>query len=582
MQEFILRFIPDALRSDTDTFRRARLLVAIALVSAFTATFYAVQYAVTLHLYVASIGLALAALALVVVPLVLRSTASLPIAGNFVVGAFLFTQVILIYFEGGPLSQARYWAVLMPLLATLFNGAASGLRWFGVTAVLYGTVFLMNVLGYQFPAGLPEEQLRIQAFIGVAGLVIAVHVMARLFESGTNATLDQVQETRRAAERRAAQDYHALEELKTSNERRAAEDLQRIEAQSDYLSTSVEKILSHVDRMAKGDLTIEVSVGANDDIQRLSEGLTRSVADVRQMLVQVVQSVQVTMQALTAISSATEEIAATAQQQSSQVVEVAESVEKMSRTIAANTEQTSVAAFEAAEANGDALRGGEVMHRMIANVRQVGAVVLDSSEKVTRLGQSSEQINQIVAVIDEIAEQTNLLALNAAIEAARAGEQGRGFAVVADEVRKLAERTQKATREISTMIETIQHDMRDAVESMNTGRDLVTEGANLIEQTSQALENIVSRTSKVSDVISQVAVASEEQAATSDEMARNMSRMSRMVEESTKGLTEIAQSIEELLRQTQELERLIGRFTIDAPQHTVQQLAERQQRLLDS
>ncbi len=564
MQELVLGFIPNSLRQDADSFRRARLIVTTAFVSAIIALLYVLQYVFVTKILASAMSLGVTACSLLTVPFILRSTASLRLTGNWIVCMYLTVLTILCYFEGGSAAQARYWLVAVPLLATLFNGVRSGVRWTCVTGGMMLSLHVMKTAGYIFPnIVLTPDQLDSQNLAGAMGLLILVFVMARIFETGKNMTFAMLEDVRKESERRAAEDLQNLEDIKFANERRAAEDMRQLEGHQEYLTQSVERMLASVNQLAEGDLTMRVEVGNDDDIARLSHGLTQSVENIHQMFVRVAESVNQTATTVRNISITTEELAVVADEQSRQVLQVAGAVEEMSRTIAENTQQTSVAAFEASEANMDAQRGGEVIHSMIANVKNVGTVVISAAEKVLRLGKSSEQIGEITQAIEEIADQTNLLALNAAIEAARAGEAGRGFAVVADEVRKLAERTQKATKQISMMISTIQREMSETVQSMNAGKELVNEGTNLAEQTSQAFEQIVNRTSTVADVISQVAIASERQSATSDEMERSMTIMSLTIEESGKSLSDIARSIEGLLRQANNVQMLIGQFKID-------------------
>jgi len=186
-----------------------------------------------------------------------------------------------------------------------------------------------------------------------------------------------------------------------------------------------------------------------------------------------------------------------------------------------------------------------------------------SAETVKELGKSSDQIGEIIGVIDDIADQTNLLALNAAIEAARAGDQGRGFAVVADEVRKLAERTTKATKEIAGMIKKIQADTTGAVQSMEEGTSEVERGIRLADKAGASLQDIVGVSQKVTDMVTQIAAASEEQSSASEEISKNVEAISKVTGETAQGTQQIARAAEGLNRLTNTLQDLIGRFTLD-------------------
>jgi methyl-accepting chemotaxis protein len=190
-------------------------------------------------------------------------------------------------------------------------------------------------------------------------------------------------------------------------------------------------------------------------------------------------------------------------------------------------------------------------------------VVKKSAETVEALGRSSDQIGEIVQVIDDIADQTNLLALNAAIEAARAGEQGRGFAVVADEVRKLAERTTKATKEIAAMIKQIQKDTGEAVESMKVGTDEVERGKALADEAGRSLNLMITGAVEVVDMIMQVAAASEEQSSVAAEISKNVDSIRNVTKETTTGVQEIARASEDLNRLTVNLQQSVSIFRID-------------------
>ena len=569
MSNFILRFIPDALRDDHDEFRRARLIIGISLIFDAFALYYMFQY-FSMKLMITGAALGISVVLSMSVPFVLRSTGSLNVAGNFMCVMLLMTFSTIVIFEGGPVSYSKYWFGTIPMVAMLFNGLVSGRNWVIALIVWNILIFLgarLEIVHYPNTLlSMTLAQQLTKGLVSVIGIVSVGYFIIRLYETEKNRTLLEINTLRDESVARAKADYEQLAALKAENERIAAENVRRLERQREYLASNVEHILRATNSLAQGDLTMRLTPERDDEIKLVFEGFNNSVENVRQMLERVVESIRETLDSVEQISSATEQISTGLKTQSTEVMQVAGSVEEMSITIGESTSRITLAAHEASQANDDAARSERIMHNMIQNVEKLSNVVLQSAEKITLLGVSSEKIGEIVLVIDEIADQTNLLALNAAIEAARAGDSGRGFAVVADEVRKLAERTQKATKEISSMIGTIQRDTTEVVSTMTQGRGLVAEGQKLVGETSEALTQILNRTNKVSDVMSQVAAASEEESATSAEMARSMSAISSVVKESTRGIQTIAQSIEALLQQAEDLDQLTRQFTLSSAQ----------------
>lgn len=315
--------------------------------------------------------------------------------------------------------------------------------------------------------------------------------------------------------------------------------------------------------MSRGDLTVRVTGAYKGDHQMIKNSINQLGEALSAVIGKVTEAVHATASASSQISSSSEELAAGAHEQSSQAGEVATAVEQMTSTILETAKNADDASGAAKNAGMVAIDGGKVVNETIEGMIKIAGVVQKSAETVQALGKSSDQIGEIVQVIDDIADQTNLLALNAAIEAARAGEQGRGFAVVADEVRKLAERTTKATKEIAQMIKQIQKDTYNAVESMKQGTVEVEKGKQLADKAGESLKEIIKEASQVGNIISQVAAASQEQSSAAEQISKNIESINSVTHQSAAGVQQIAHAAEDLNRLTDNLQNLVARFQID-------------------
>jgi methyl-accepting chemotaxis protein len=326
-----------------------------------------------------------------------------------------------------------------------------------------------------------------------------------------------------------------------------ADDARKVaEAQQEYLAHSVDTILQTVERFAEGDLTARIEIESDDAIGKLARGFNTAVGNVGAMMTNIVLSAEAAASAAEQITAASRQVAEGAQRQSDQAQGITRSMSEMTNTIADNARNAGKAADVAETNRRVAQSGSTIVSETVEKIREIAVVVKRSAETIEKLGTSSAEIGEIISVINEIADQTNLLALNAAIEAARAGDSGRGFAVVADEVRKLAERTTQATKKISTMIQTIQYETREAVRVMEQGQEQVSTGITLADEAGISLKRVATSSEETLSRISDIAAASEEQSAATGNINDGVAAIAEISAHSAAGVVQIAASAEDL------------------------------------
>ncbi|HEY8607304.1 MAG TPA: methyl-accepting chemotaxis protein [Noviherbaspirillum sp.] len=387
-------------------------------------------------------------------------------------------------------------------------------------------------------------------------LMVAAAVTALLSAVGVALVLlqDSRNRTKEADLRRQEADEQRLQALKQEDEAKRA---------NDQNQAAILRLMNELQEVADGDLTIQATV-SEDITGAIADSVNYTVEELRGLVGRVTKTAEQVTAASNQAQDISNELMVASQKQSREIQETGQAVLEMAGQITDVSKSANESAEVARQSVSAAEEGARAVEDAIKGMNEIREQIQETSKRIKRLGESSQEIGEITELISDITEQTNVLALNAAIQAASAGEAGRGFSVVAEEVQRLAERSAEATKQIGALVRTIQTDTHDAVAAMEKSTQGVVEGAKLSDAAGAALSEIRSVSNRLAELIQGISAATEHQATSANGVAQNIQNILTVTEQTQHGTQQTAESIRELSKLAEELKSSVSRFRVAA------------------
>ena len=365
---------------------------------------------------------------------------------------------------------------------------------------------------------------------------------------------DSRNRTKEAEQRRQEAEEQRLQALKQEEEAKRA---------NDQNQAAILRLMNELQEVADGDLTVQATV-SEDITGAIADSVNYTVEELRGLVGRVTKTAEQVTSASNQAQNISTELLDASQKQSREIQETGQAVLEMAAQITDVSRSANESAEVARQSVSAAEEGAKAVEDAIRGMNEIREQIQETSKRIKRLGESSQEIGEITELISDITEQTNVLALNAAIQAASAGEAGRGFSVVAEEVQRLAERSGEATKQIGALVRTIQTDTHDAVAAMEKSTQGVVEGAKLSDAAGAALAEIRRVSNRLADLIQSISSATERQATSANGVAQSIQNILTVTEQTQEGTQQTAESIRELSKLAEELKNSVSRFRVTA------------------